>query len=124
MYQIVTFTSPSGDEMVVMSAADYRILVEAVEMAEDVAAFDEVKKKLAAGEEELLPSEMVHRLLDGENRVVVWREHRGMTAKELAEAAGITQPYLSQIETGKRDGTVGTMKKIAAALKVGLDDIV
>jgi DNA-binding XRE family transcriptional regulator len=124
MNQIVTFTSPSGDEMIVISAADYRNLVEAAEMAEDVAAFDEVKRKLAAGEEELLPAGMVYRLLEGENRVVVWREHRGMTAKELAEAAGITQPYLSQIETGKRDGTVGTMKKIAAALKVDLDDIV
>lgn len=117
-------TSPSGDRMVVLREDEYERLVETAEDAEDAAAVSRFERKLAAGEEELLPAEMVYRLLDGVNRVVVWREHRGMTAKELADAAGITQPYLSQIETGKRDGTVGTMKKIAAALKVDLDDIV
>jgi len=124
MNEIVTFTSPSGDEMVVLPAAEYRQLKEAVEMAEDVAAYDEVKAKLAAGEEEFIPAEYVNRLLDGENPVLVWREFRGMTLKQLAEAAGITAPYLSQIETGKRDGTVGTMKKLAAALRVQIDDLV
>ena len=124
MNRVVTFKSPSGDEMVVVPAKDYYQLVEAAEMAEDVAAYDEIKKKLAAGEEEFIPAEYVYRMLDGENRVAVWREFRGLTSKQLAEAAGITQAYLSQIETGKRDGTVGTMKKIAEALKVGIDDLV
>jgi DNA-binding XRE family transcriptional regulator len=110
--------------MVVVPAKDYYRLIEAAEMAEDVAAYDEIKKKLAAGEEEFIPSEYVYRMLDGENRVAVWREFRGMTSKQLAEAAGITQAYLSQIESGKRDGTVGTMKKIATALKVDIDDLV
>jgi DNA-binding XRE family transcriptional regulator len=110
--------------MVVVPAEDYRHLVEAAEMAEDVATYDEIKQKLAAGEEELIPAEYVYRMLDGENPVAVWREYRGLTAKALAEAAGITQAYLSQIETGKRDGTIGTMKKIAEALKVTIDDLV
>ncbi len=124
MNEIVTFTSPSGDEMVVLPAAEYRQLKEAVEMSEDVAAFDAIKAKLAAGEEEFIPAEYVNRLLDGENPVMVWREFRGMTLKQLAEAAGITAPYLSQIEGGKRDGTVGTMKKLATALRVQIDDLV
>jgi transcriptional regulator with XRE-family HTH domain len=47
-----------------------------------------------------------------------------LSAKALADAAGITQAYLSQIESGKRDGTVGTMKKIAAALGVIIDELV
>ena len=47
-----------------------------------------------------------------------------MTVAALAEKAGITQPYLSQIETGKREGTLQTMKGIAEALKIGLDDLV
>ena len=48
----------------------------------------------------------------------------GSAPRLLAEAAGITQPYLSQIESGKRDGTIGTMKKIAEALKVTVDELV
>jgi DNA-binding XRE family transcriptional regulator len=124
MNRVVKFQTPHGDEMVVVPEPDYRALVEAAEMAEDVAAFDDIKRKVAAGEEEFIPAEFVYRMLDGENRIAVWRDFRGLSAKSLAEAAGITQAYLSQIESGKRDGTIGTMKKIAEALKVAIDDLV
>jgi DNA-binding XRE family transcriptional regulator len=117
-------TTPSGERLVVLPEADFDVLLAAAEDAADSEAIRRFEEKLAAGEEEFIPSEYVYRMLDGENRVAVWREFRGMTSKQLAEAAGITQAYLSQIETGKRDGTVGTMKKIAEALKVGIDDLV
>lgn len=116
--------APNGDRLVVMPENVFERLREAAEMAEDVAAYDEFKRRLAAGEEEFVPSEVVDRILSGENLVRVWREHRGMTVAALAEKAGITQPYLSQIETGKREGTLQTMKKIAGALGVMLDDLV
>jgi DNA-binding XRE family transcriptional regulator/PHD/YefM family antitoxin component YafN of YafNO toxin-antitoxin module len=116
--------APNGDRLIVMPEAEYERLRDAAEMADDIAAYDRVKRRLAAGEEELVPSEMVDRILSGENLVRVWREYRGLTVAALAEKAGITQPYLSQIETGKREGTLATMKKLAAALKVDLDDLV
>ncbi|MEW6643624.1 MAG: helix-turn-helix transcriptional regulator [Pseudomonadota bacterium] len=115
--------TPSGDQMVIMPLSEYERLVAAAEDAADARIYDKIKAKLDAGEEELLPAEMVDRLLSGESRVRVWREHRGMTVKALAEAAGVTQPYLSQIETGKREGTIETFKKLAAALRVDIDDI-
>ena len=115
--------APNGERLVVMPEDVYERLRGAAEMAGDVVAYDEAKRRLAAGEEELIPSEMVDRILAGENRVRVWREHRGMTVAALAEKAGITQPYLSQIETGKREGTLQTMKKVAEALNIGLDDL-
>jgi DNA-binding XRE family transcriptional regulator len=117
-------TTPNGERMIVLSEAEYERLVDRLEDAEDIATIRRFEQKLAAGEEEMIPAEYVYRMLDGENPVAVWREYRGLTAKALAEAAGITQAYLSQIETGKRDGTVGTMKKIAEALKVTIDDLV
>jgi transcriptional regulator with XRE-family HTH domain len=55
--------------------------------------------------------------------VRVWREHRGLTVEKLAKAAGISQPYLSQIETGRRDGTFKVMAALARALKIDLDDL-
>jgi DNA-binding XRE family transcriptional regulator len=122
--KIARFTTPSGDEMVVMSEADFQALVNDAEMSADVAAYDRVKDRLARGEDELIPADFVHRMLDGESRVAVWREFRGLSARALAETAGITQAYLSQIEAGKRDGTVGTMKKIAEALKITVDDLI
>jgi DNA-binding XRE family transcriptional regulator len=117
-------TTPNGERMIVLSEAEYERLVDRLEDAEDIATIRRFEQKLAAGEEEMIPAEYVYRILDGENPVAVWREYRGLTAKALAEAAGITQAYLSQIETGKRDGTLGTMKKIAEALKVTIDDLV
>jgi DNA-binding XRE family transcriptional regulator len=113
-----------GEDFVALSREAYDRLVEAVEDAADSAAIVRFEQRLAAGEEEFVPSAMVDRILAGENLVRVWREHRGLTVAGLAEKAGITQPYLSQIETGKREGTLATMKKIAGALRVRLDDLV
>jgi transcriptional regulator with XRE-family HTH domain len=41
----------------------------------------------------------------------------------LAEATGLAAPYISQLETRKREGTIETFKKIAAILRVDIDDI-
>jgi DNA-binding XRE family transcriptional regulator len=115
--------TPGGERLVLVPEADYAQLIEAREMADDVAAFDAAKRKLADGTEELLPAAFAKRILKGESPIRVWREYRGMTAKALAVKAGLAQAYLSQVETGSRDGTIGTLKKIAAALDVTLDDI-
>jgi len=119
-----TFKTPSGDEMVVLPRTEYDRLLDAAEMAADVAAFDEVKEAVARGEEEYIPADVVKRMLVGENLVLVWRQYRGLTLEQLAERAGTSKGYLSQIETGKRVGTVDKLQKIAAALNLTLDDIV
>jgi ribosome-binding protein aMBF1 (putative translation factor) len=116
-------TTPSGDRLAILPLADYEMLVAAAEDAEDVRIVEEFKRKMAAGEEELVPDAYMERFLAGENPVRVWRDLRGMSAKELAAKAGISASYLSQIENGERDGTFGTMKKIATALGVDLDDL-
>ena len=117
-------TTPSGDRMAVIPLADYERLVASAEDADDVRAYDEFKRRLATGEEELVPAEFANRILDGENAIRVWREYRGMTAAALAAKAGIARPYLTQMETGKRDGTVETLRRLAAALRVSVDDLI
>ena len=121
---VQVITTPAGERLVVLPEADYAAIMSAVEDASEAEIVRVFKERLAAGEEELIPSAMVDRMLAGENLVRVWREHRGLTASALAAQAGIAQPYLSQIETGKREGTLQTMKKIADALRVKLDDLV
>ena len=46
-----------------------------------------------------------------------------MTRKRLAEAAGIDPVYLSQIETGKRTGSLRTLAAIARILDVDPGDL-
>jgi DNA-binding XRE family transcriptional regulator len=117
-------TTPSGDRMVILPEAEFRSLVEAAEDAADVRAYDKAKRRLKAAESELVPSEVVDRILGGESRIRVWRDHRGMTAAELAKKAGIARAYLTQIENGKREGTVATIRKLAKALRVEVDDLI
>ncbi|MBE0530547.1 MAG: helix-turn-helix transcriptional regulator [Rhodospirillales bacterium] len=112
-----------GGRLVVMPEREFEALRSAAEMANDVAAYDRAKERLEKGEDELIPFEVTERLLTGENPVRVWREFREMTAQRLAEVAGISSGYLSQIESGRRDGTLTTMRALANALGVTLDDL-
>ncbi|TPL83977.1 helix-turn-helix transcriptional regulator [Mesorhizobium sp. B2-3-14] len=117
-------TTPNGDRMAILPLADYESLVEAAEDVADIQTYDQIKQKIAAGEEELIPVAVVNRILDGENKIRVWREHRGISARDLAEKTEISAGYLSQIETGTRDGSFDTIKRIAAALNLSVDDLV
>ncbi|MBX9907148.1 MAG: helix-turn-helix transcriptional regulator [Beijerinckiaceae bacterium] len=116
--------TPNGERMVMLPEADYRLLLAAAEDASDMAVVRAFRERLAAGDEELLPAALVDRILTGENPVRVWREHRGMTITELAKTAGLSQPYLSQIESGARQGTTDTLAAIAGALRLEIDDLV
>jgi DNA-binding XRE family transcriptional regulator len=89
----------------------------------DTIKANEILARIAAGEE-TWPAELVYELLETESRIRTFRNYRKMTVSELAEAVGISQPYLSEIETGKKTGSVDVLKRIAAVLKVDLDDLV
>ena len=123
MNKVTQFTTPSGDEMVVLARAEYDALVEMAEMLEDVAAYDEAKRRIAEAGDLRVPSEFVDRLIDGENPIRVWRDFRGMTSKDLATAIGISAGYLSEIETGKKEGSISVFRSIAKALRVDVDDL-
>jgi DNA-binding XRE family transcriptional regulator len=52
--------------------------------------------------------------------VKILRKFHGLTQEELASSAGISRSYLTEIETGAKEGSLKTMKAIAAALGVDL----
>jgi DNA-binding XRE family transcriptional regulator len=109
-----------GKRFVLVPEDVYERMVDDLDELEDIRAYDAAKAK----PQEFVPSEMVDRMLAGETPVRVWREHRGLTQQQLADAAGISKPYLSQIEGGVRVGSVAVLKKLARVLAVELDDLV
>jgi len=119
-----TFTTPAGEQMVVLPRADYEALLARAEDAEDAAAVRLFNRRMESGEEERVPADVVARLVAGENPVRVWRQYRDMSMAQLAAKADVATAYVSQIETGKRVGRIDTMKKIADALNVAIDDLV
>jgi DNA-binding XRE family transcriptional regulator len=111
-------------EWAVLPYETYLQLVEKAEMLQDIQDYDNAKAALARGDDELIPSEVVYAILDGENAIKVWREYRGLSQEEVAESAGISVPYLSQLETNKRRGSVEVLSAIAKALKISIENVV
>ncbi|MCZ2127632.1 MAG: helix-turn-helix transcriptional regulator [Anaerolineales bacterium] len=111
-------------EWAVVPYETYLELVEKAEMLLDVQDYDNAKKSLQRGDDELIPSEIVDAILDGENAIKVWREFRKMSQQEVAEKSGISIPYLSQLETNKRTGSVEVLSAIAKTLNTSLENIV
>ena len=86
-------------------------------------AFDRTNAALAAGGDELIPSDYANRLLGGESPVRVYRDLRGMTQAALAENAGVGRVLAAEIETGRKHGSVATLRALADALGVSMDDL-
>jgi ribosome-binding protein aMBF1 (putative translation factor) len=117
--------TPGGDDLAVLPRADYdRLIALAAETREDTAASRIVRNSTRAikeGREVVLPKAVVDRLANGDSPVRVIREWRDMIQGELAVAVGISQNYLSEIETGRRKGPAELQKKFARALGVPMD---
>jgi DNA-binding XRE family transcriptional regulator len=72
-----------------------------------------------ASNENNLPEDILDQLAAKKaSPVKILRKHRGLTQEELAAKAGISRPYLTEIETKRKDGSVRAIKKIAEILEV------
>lgn len=106
-------------ETFTITRAEYDRLREAAEDLADIAAYDRAK---AAGGESI-PSAYVNRMIDGESPVRVFRDLRGLSQTALAAASGVNRVQIADIEAGRKTGSVATLRKLADALAVTLDDL-
>jgi DNA-binding XRE family transcriptional regulator len=116
--------TPSGEELVVLPRAEYEALLDRAdreaEDADDVAIYDARKAELAAGGV-VLPPEVSAAILRGESRLKAIRNWRDETQLHLNFVTGISQGYLSDLESGRRTGTPETIAKLAQALNVPVE---
>ena len=112
------------NEMITIPVAEYHRLLAAAEELADVVAYDRAKAALADGSEELIPAQFVDRLLNGESPVRVYRDLRGLTQASLAAAAEVNRVQIAEIEAGRKTGSVETLRRLASALGVTIDDLV
>ena len=111
-------------EWAVIPYDEYVKIQELLEDIEDKKDIEEYFELLKSGEEPIIPSEVTFAILQGVNPVRAWREYKQIKVKELANRAGITPSYLSQIETGKRNPTIDTLKKLAKALALDVEMLI
>ena len=121
MNKPVHTTTPGGEEIVILPAADYRRLVEMAEDARDVRLAEQALAEIAEGNSEFLTHDEVEVFLSAVSPLAFWRKRRGLTQAALARQVGVTQPYLAQIESRKRSGDVDLYRRLAQALKTDLE---
>ena len=112
------------NETVTIPKAEYDRLCALEEELADVQAALVVEARIASGQEELIPASVVDRLLDGEPPLRVWREFRSLTQAALARASGVNRVQIVEIEAGRSSGSVHTLRKLAGALGIAVDDVI
>src|SRR5258706_3008298 len=80
--------------------------------------------RVKAGQDDGLPAVLYRRLRAGEHPIRVWRAHRKLSLNPVPERASVARAYLSEIETGKKPGSVAALQRIARILRVEIDDLV
>lgn len=112
------------NEMVTIPKDEYLRLKSIEEDMSDLRSATEILERIKAGTEELIPSNVVDQLLNGDAPLTVWREYRGLSQSELARQSGVNRIQIIDIESGRKTGSVATLRKLATALQVDIEDLV
>jgi len=117
---VQTIKTPNGEELIVLTKAEYEALVRAAEEAEedaaDIAAYDAAKSDIPGLER--LPFEVSQEVLKGASLFKALRLWRGETQLHLSHRTGISQGFISDLESGRRNMTDEVARRLAEALAV------
>src|SRR5580704_15425836 len=123
----VRFQKTARGEIAILPRMEYEALAAKAAEAEEDAGTARIaaraRREIAAGAP-LLPKQVVDRLAKGENPVRVLREWRDVTQLYLSFKTGLSQGYISDVETGRRKGAAAALGLIAGVLRVPLDLLV
>jgi DNA-binding XRE family transcriptional regulator len=108
--------------MVRPTQAEFESLVNRVEDLEDMVLLRDAEPRGGPSADALEVSD-VKALLSGTHPARIWRQHRGLSLASLADQTGIPAGYVSEIEHGKKPGSLSAYLKIAAALSLTVDDL-
>jgi DNA-binding XRE family transcriptional regulator len=113
----------NGREFAVIPVKELRKLMDDAEMLADVRAYDAAKSRLEREEDELVPLQITERRLKGDPALRIWREYRKLTQERLARKAKVSRALIAAIETKRKTGSIGTWKKLGAALNVSWEQL-
>jgi DNA-binding XRE family transcriptional regulator len=71
----------------------------------------------------MLSNEEAMAFLDEPYPLAFWRKRRGLTQAELAAALAVSQPFVAQIETGKRLGDVHFYQRAARFFGIQIESL-
>lgn len=106
-------------EMVTITKEEHGRLLAAAEDLEDIRTLNEAR----ANPEEGMPHEFLVKLLEGEHPVAVFRSWRGLSQAELARRSRVNRVQIIDMEKGRAGCSVETLRKLADALDVSMDEL-
>ena len=108
----------ASEETVTLPKKEYDALMERNCQLEDMLAAQDADVGVR------VPHEVALAIMRGKGPVLAFRNHRGMTLRELSERTGIAQGYISEIERGLKPGSTISLGRIASALGTTIDVLV
>ena len=116
---IAGFATVMGEEFALVRKADAERLVAGESDAQHEKALDGYLSGRVPG----LTAEEALAFTTAASPLNFWRVYRKLTQAALAERAGMTQSYLSDLEKGRRDGTLKQWRALAKALELPIEVI-
>lgn len=113
-----------GKKFALLPIKDLKKLFADSEALADIHAYDAAKARIASDDDELIPFSLIERRVSGESAVKIWREYRGITQEKLASISGVSRTMIAAIEAKNKKGGIGTLKKLAHALNISLEQLV
>ena len=119
----VQFIEKDGSpQYVVIPIEKYQEVMALLDDIADSYAIDKVFFDYLDGD--TVPGKIVDAILKGAPPLRVWREYRGFTLDSLANRIGVSKNYLSQIENGRKSGSLRLYHQISIELNVAVDDLI
>ncbi len=118
----------TAEATVTVSRSAYEALLAELEDAQDRATLvgvEEREGKLGKDEarRSYLPIDQVERLLAGENSLLVWREHRGLSRTALERTCALPRGRLAALERGEREASAKELAALAEALGAPFEEL-
>ena len=107
-----------NSDAVMLTREEYQCLIDARDHAIAM-------RQIMTGALPTVPDSAVDDYLAAPTPLAFWRKYRGLTQGELADAAGITQPYVAQLERGQRaSADIRIYARMAKRLQVRIEDLI
>ena len=107
----------TSEETITLTRTEYDALVQRCDELEDRLAAIDADNGVRVSHEVALA------IIGGKSPMLAFRNHQGVTLRELSEKTGLAVSYLSEIERGRKAGSASALARIAGALDTTIDSL-
>lgn len=108
----------TSEETITVPRREFDALIERNGFLEDLLAARD------ADDGNRVPHQVAVEIIRGKGPVLAYRNHRGLTLRQLSEKSGIAAGYISEIERGIKPGSASALARLAGALGTTIDVLV